>query len=74
MLRVLHNTNIDFIRLWRISTAFSLLVILPGLIWILVSGFHYSIEFTGGTLKRIEFRDPAPSVGDVRAALAAGGL
>jgi len=74
MLRVLHNTNIDFIRLWRISTAFSLLVILPGLIWILVSGFHYSIEFTGGTLKRIEFRDPAPGVGDVRAALAAGGL
>ncbi len=74
MLRVLHNTNIDFIRLWRLSTAFSLLVILPGLIWIAVAGFHYSIEFTGGTLKRIEFRDPAPSVADVRAALAAGGL
>lgn len=74
MLRVLHNTNIDFIRLWRVSTAFSLLMILPGLIWIIVSGFHYSIEFTGGTLKRIEFRDPAPSVADVRSALAAGGL
>ncbi len=74
MLRVLHNTKIDFIRLWRISTAFSLLVIIPGLIWILVSGFQYSIEFTGGTLEQIEFRDPAPSVADVRSALAAGGL
>ncbi|HUR92526.1 MAG TPA: protein translocase subunit SecF [Gemmatimonadaceae bacterium] len=74
MLRVLHNTNIDFIRLWRVSTAFSVLLIVPGLIWILVSGFHYSIEFTGGTLKRIQFRDPAPSVADVRAALATGGL
>ena len=74
MLRVLHNTNIDFIKLWRVSTAFSLLLIIPGLIWILVSGFHYSIEFTGGTLKRIEFRDPAPSIADVRAALAEGGL
>ncbi|CAN5710280.1 protein translocase subunit SecF [soil metagenome] len=74
MLRVLHNTRIDFIRLWRVSTAFSLLLIVPGLVWILLSGFHYSIEFTGGTLKRIHFSDPAPSVADVRAALAEGGL
>ena len=74
MLRVLHNTNIDFIRLWRVSTAVSLLLIIPGLIWIAVAGFHYSIEFTGGTLKRVQFSEPAPSVADVRAALAAGGL
>jgi preprotein translocase subunit SecF len=74
MLRVLHNTNIDFIRLWRVSTAFSLLLIIPGLIWIALSGFHYSIEFTGGTLKRIQFTDPPPSVADVRAAMAEGGL
>ena len=74
MLRVLHNTNIDFIRLWKVSTAFSLLLIIPGLIWIAVSGFHYSIEFTGGTLKRIQFTDPPPSVSDVRAAMAEGGL
>jgi len=74
MLRVLHNTNIDFIRLWRVSTAFSLLLIIPGLIWIALGGFHYSIEFTGGTLKRIQFTDPPPSVSDVRAAMAEGGL
>ncbi|MGK2934750.1 MAG: protein translocase subunit SecF [Gemmatimonadaceae bacterium] len=74
MLRVLHNTKIDFIRLWRVSTAFSLLLIIPGLIWIAISGFHYSIEFTGGTLKRIQFTDPPPSVSDVRAAMAEGGL
>lgn len=74
MLRVLHNTKIDFIRLWRVSTAFSLLLIVPGLIWIAISGFHYSIEFTGGTLKRIQFTDPPPSVSDVRAAMAEGGL
>lgn len=74
MLRVLHNTNVDFIRLWRVSTVVSLLIIIPGLLWILISGFHYSIEFTGGTLKRIQFADPAPSVADVRSALAAGGL
>ncbi len=74
MLRVLHNTNVDFIRLWRVSTAFSLLLIIPALVWIIVTGFQYSIEFTGGTLKQITFRDPAPSVADVRAALTAGGL
>ncbi len=74
MLRLLHNASIDFIRLWRVAAVFSLLVIIPGILWVLISGFQYSIEFTGGTLEQIEFRDPAPTVADVRSALAAGGL
>jgi len=31
MLRILHGTSIDFIRLWRITTAVTLAFILPGL-------------------------------------------
>ncbi|MGI9140944.1 MAG: protein translocase subunit SecF [Gemmatimonadaceae bacterium] len=74
MLRVLHKTNIDFLRLWKISAAFSAALIVPALVWIIISGFQYSIEFTGGTMKRVAFPDPAPTVADVRAALATGGL
>ena len=50
MLRILHDTKIDFIRLWKVTTVVTLLFILPGLIWIAVSGYKYSIEFTGGTV------------------------
>jgi Preprotein translocase subunit SecF len=47
MLRILHDTKIDFIRLWKITTVVTLLFTLPGLLWIGVSGYKYSIEFTG---------------------------
>ena len=55
MLRILHDTKIDFIRLWKITTIVTALFILPGLLWIGVSGYRYSIEFTGGTLMQVRF-------------------
>ncbi|HEY7407589.1 MAG TPA: protein translocase subunit SecF [Gemmatimonadaceae bacterium] len=73
MLRILHDTKVDFIRLWRWSTAITALFIVPGLILILVSGFRYSIEFTGGTLMQLEFVT-APDVGDVRSTLSDAGV
>jgi preprotein translocase subunit SecF len=73
MLRILHDTKVDFIRLWRWAAAITALFILPGLILIAVSGFRYSIEFTGGTLVQLEFAT-APDIGDVRSTLSAGGV
>jgi preprotein translocase subunit SecF len=73
MLRILHNTHVDFIRLWRWAAAISGLIIIPGIILIAVNGYRYSIEFTGGTLMQIEFRQ-APRVAEVRSALADAGL
>ena len=73
MLRILHDTKVDFIRLWRWSTAVTALFIVPGLVLIAISGFRYSIEFTGGTLMRLEFTT-APDVGEVRSALSNAGL
>ncbi len=73
MLRILHDTKVDFIRLWRWSTAITALFIVPGLVLIAISGFRYSIEFTGGTLMRLEFTT-APDVGDVRTALSEAGI
>jgi preprotein translocase SecF subunit len=73
MLRILHNTHIDFIRLWRWSTALIALFIVPGVILIAISGFRYSIEFTGGTLMQLEFRE-APDVGEVRSTLSNAGI
>ena len=73
MLRILHDTKIDFIRLWKITTVVTLLFILPGLLWIGVSGYKYSIEFTGGTLMQVRFAQ-APNVADVRSTLDQAGI
>jgi preprotein translocase subunit SecF len=66
MLRILHDTKIDFIRRWRLATAILVAFLIPGIIWIAVSGFRFGIEFTGGTLVQLEFRN-RPDVAAVRA-------
>ncbi|MGQ0648658.1 MAG: protein translocase subunit SecF [Gemmatimonadaceae bacterium] len=73
MLRILHNTKIDFIRLWKQAAIGIALFVVPGLVLVAASGFNYSIEFTGGTLLRVAFTQP-PNVAEVRAALTQGGL
>ena len=73
MLRILHGTKIDFIRLWRAAAIFSAALIIPALFLIAWKGFDRSIEFTGGTLMRVEFTE-APEVSQVRQALAEDGL
>ncbi len=73
MLRILHDTKIDFIKLWKITTIVTLLFILPGLAWIAASGYRYSIEFTGGTLMQVRFVK-APDIADVRSTLDGAGI
>jgi preprotein translocase subunit SecF len=73
MLRILHDTKIDFIRLWKVTTIVTLLFIVPGLLWIGVSSYKYSIEFTGGTLMQVRFAQ-APNVADVRSTLDQAGI
>jgi preprotein translocase subunit SecF len=73
MLRILHDTHVDFIRLWRTAAAFSMLLVLPALGLIVARGFRYSIEFTGGTLVQVKFNQPV-DLAEVRSALEAGGL
>ena len=73
MLRILHDTKIDFIRLWKVTTAVTLAFILPGMILVATQGYRYSIEFTGGTLMQVHFNTP-PSVADIRSSLDGAGL
>jgi len=73
MLRILHDTKIDFVRLWRTAAIFSAVLIVPAMILIAFRGFDRSIEFTGGTLMRVRFAQ-APAFTDVRDALSDAGL
>jgi len=74
MIRIFHHTRYDFIRWWRVAAVTTAAFIALGLGSILVTGgLRYSIEFTGGTLMQLEFRE-RPDVGQLRAALEQGGV
>ena len=72
MLRILHGTKYDFIKPWRIAVGITAVFIAAGLIFLGVHGINRSIEFTGGTLIQIAFKEP-PNVGDIRATVDAAG-
>ena len=79
MLRIFHNTSYDFIKPWRIMVVITAAFITLGLILLGVSwsrtgsAVHYSIDFTGGTLVQVQFKQP-PDVGAMRSTLDAGGI
>jgi len=79
MLRILHGTKIDFIKPWRIAVGVTVAFIAVGLIMLGVhearhgSALAQSIEFTGGTLMQLEFKQP-PDVGQIRATVDAAGF
>ncbi len=73
MLRILHDTHIDFIRLWKWAAGLMGVFIVPALVLIPLLGFNYSIEFTGGTALRLKFKQ-APNLADVRATLSERGV
>jgi preprotein translocase subunit SecF len=74
MLRILHDTKIDFIRWWRWAAGLTIGFILIGFGALAIrGGFEYSIEFTSGTLMQVHFTK-APDVARLRSALDAGGV
>ncbi len=68
MTRFFANANYDFISVRKYAYALTAAVILPGLLFLLVAGLNYSIEFTGGTLLQISAKQTV-DVGAVRTAL-----
>jgi len=73
MFRILHDTKIDFIKFWKITTTVTLLFVIPGLILLAFSGYRYSIEFTGGTLMQLSFKE-APDVAKIRSTVQEAGI
>jgi preprotein translocase subunit SecF len=74
MLRILHDTKIDFIRHWRTAVILTAAFVVIGFASAFVNGwFTSSIEFTGGTLMRLKF-SAAPDVAAIRSALDGAGV
>lgn len=73
MLRILHGTHYNFIKPWRIAVGITAAFIATGFIFLGIHhGLNKSIEFTGGTLMQLEFRQ-APNPADIRATVDAAG-
>lgn len=69
MIRIFHNTSFDFIKWWRqaaIATVAFILLGFASFAW--SGGVNYSIEFTGGTLMQLQFKQP-PDVSQLRATI-----
>ncbi|MGH7530663.1 MAG: protein translocase subunit SecF, partial [Gemmatimonadales bacterium] len=73
MLRLFANANYDFIARRRWAYGLTFLFLVPGLVWLLISGLNYSIEFTGGTLVQVR-TDSAVGTEPIRTALTQAGV
>jgi preprotein translocase subunit SecF len=73
MTRFFANANYDFIGVRRYAYWITALLIIPGLLFTLITGLNYSIEFTGGTMIQVKPAKPL-NVGALRAELDRQGL
>ncbi len=73
MLRILHDTKVDFIRYWRTAVGLTIAFLVAGAIALAVRGVNRSIEFTGGTLMQLDFKQD-PGAAAIRSALDGGGI
>lgn len=73
MLRLFHDTNIDFLGHKAAFMSVSVAVLLLGLVGVVTRGFNLGVDFAGGTLVRASFVK-APTPDQVRDALTAEGV
>ena len=74
MLRIFHNTKYDFIKWWRVAAIATVAFMLIGLAsFAIKGGVNYSVEFTGGTLVQLKFKQPTEAA-KIRSALDAAGI
>ena len=73
MLRILHDTKYDFIKYWKQAAILTIAWIIVGLGFLAIHGVNKSIEFTGGTLIQLQFKQP-PHIDDIRSTVDQAGF
>ena len=73
MMKLIPQTNIDFVKKRFMFFTISGLITLAGIISLSVKGFNMGLDFTGGTLLQVKF-EKAAEIASIRQALAAAGV
>ena len=74
MIRIFHKTRFEFVKHWRLAAGLTVAFIVVGLVTFgITGGVKYSIEFTGGTLMQVQFKE-APDVAVIRSTLDKAGI
>ena len=67
------NSNIDFLSWRKVSMVISAILVIGSLVLLGTGGLNYALDFTGGVLVEVTYKD-AVQVDQVRSALEAGGF
>ncbi|HLF30462.1 MAG TPA: protein translocase subunit SecF [Xanthomonadales bacterium] len=67
------KTNIDFMAVGNVGTAFSAILIIASIVLLATRGLNFGLDFTGGTLIEVNYPEP-PSIADVRRNLSSAGF
>jgi len=73
MVQLFRNPQIDWINAKKTFIAITIVLLLAGAISVQTRGFNLGVDFTGGTLMTVRFKEP-PALDRVRAALANAGI
>lgn len=74
MIRIFHNTTFHFLKHWKLAAGLTAAFIALGLATYATTGApNYGIEFTGGTLMQIQFKQK-PDVSVIRSTLDQAGI
>jgi preprotein translocase subunit SecF len=72
-MRILGQTNIDFMGMRRVFFVVSLILVMVGMASVVIKGLEFGIDFVGGTELVVEFEEAIP-VGEIRSAMTDAGF
>lgn len=67
------NSNVDFMRIRRVSVVVALFLVVASIVTLSTKGLNFALDFTGGTLVEVSLDRPAAQ-SDVQAALSGAGF
>src|SRR2546426_420393 len=73
MVELFRNPKIDWINAKKFFIGITIVLLLGGAISVQIRGFNLGVDFTGGTLMDVRFKE-LPSLNTIRSALSAAGI
>jgi preprotein translocase SecF subunit len=73
MVELFKNPQINWVEAKRFFIGITIVLLLAGAVSVQLSGFNLGVDFTGGTLMTIRFKEP-PSLPSIRGALGESGI